>query len=205
MTATAADDRVAAAFAARNGPAAGLAGQAGDLVAAALAMAGRFHAGGTLVVFGTGGASTDAQHVAVEFMHPVIVGKRALPAISLTSDVATLTGLAGRGGPDGVFGYQIGLLAEPGDIALGIATGDDGQAVAGGLRAARERGLLTVALVGGDGSAIAGSGAADYVLTAASADPRVVKEVQVTAYHVLWELVHVFLEQPAVLGPGAVR
>ena len=46
--------------------------------------------------------------------------------------------------------------------------------------------------------------AADHVLLTPSADPRVVKELQVTAYHVLWELVHVFFEQPGVLGPGVV-
>ena len=62
------------------------------------AMAVRFHQGGKLVMFGTGGSSTDAQHVAVEFVHPVIVGKRALPAISLTTDVATVTGVAARDG-----------------------------------------------------------------------------------------------------------
>ena len=61
-------------------------------------MALRFHRGGKLVVFGTGAASTDAQHVAVEFVHPVIVGKRALPAISLTSDAATVTGVAASEG-----------------------------------------------------------------------------------------------------------
>ena len=56
----------------------------------------------------------------------------------------------------------------------------------------------------GDGGAIATSKAVDHVLVAASADPRVVKEMQVTAYHVLWELVHVFFEQPGVLGPGVI-
>ena len=74
---------------------ASFAGQAAAVAAACHQMAIRFHQGGKLVVFGTGGSSTDAQHVAVEFVHPVIVGKRALPAISLTSDVATVTGIAG--------------------------------------------------------------------------------------------------------------
>ena len=66
-------------------------------------MALRFHQGGKLIVFGTGGSGTDAQHVAVEFVHPVIVGKRALPAISLTSDVATVTGIAARSGMAAIF------------------------------------------------------------------------------------------------------
>ena len=83
-------------FGLRDGAAEDLAGQADAVAAACHAMAVRFHQGGRLVVFGTGSPSTDAQHVAVEFVHPVIVGKRALPAISLTADVATVTGIAER-------------------------------------------------------------------------------------------------------------
>ena len=87
--------------------------QAGEVAAACHAMAVRFHQGGKLVVFGTGAASTDAQHVAVEFVHPVIVGKRALPAISLTTDVATVTGVAARAGMDGIFAHQIRYWPRP--------------------------------------------------------------------------------------------
>jgi len=154
--------------------------------------------------FGTGGASTDAQHVAVEFVHPVIVGKRALPAISLTTDVATVTGIAERAGVAAIFAHQIRYLADPADIALGMSADGNTASVLAGLEAARERGLLTIALAGGDGGQLAASKAADHVLLTPSADPRVVKELQVTAYHVLWELVHVFFEQPGVLGPGVV-
>ena len=92
------DDDVAALFARRQAPVEDLAGQAGAVATTCHAMAVRFHQGGKLVVFGTGTESTDALHVAVEFVHPVIVGKRALPAISLTADVATVTGLAASGG-----------------------------------------------------------------------------------------------------------
>src|ERR1019366_6819384 len=99
--------------------------QAGRVAAASHAMAVRFHQGGKLVVFGSGGPSSDAQHVAVEFVHPVIVGKRALPAISLTSDMATVTGVAERAGMAGIFAHQIAILAEPADIALGISTDGD--------------------------------------------------------------------------------
>jgi D-sedoheptulose 7-phosphate isomerase len=191
-------------FELRSDPARDLASQAGTVAEACHAMAARFHRGGTLVVFGTGGRSADAQHMAVEFVHPVIVGKRALPAISLTTDVATVTGIAEREGMDAIFAHQLRYLAGPDDIALGIsADGDDGS-VLGGLETARSLGLLTIALVGGRGGRIAASGAADYLLAAASDDPRVIKEVHVTMYHVLWELVHVFFEQPGVLAPGVV-
>src|SRR5215813_1591881 len=113
-------------FELRSDPARELARQAAAVAAACHAMAVRFHRGGKLVVFGAGGPSTDAQHVAVEFVHPVIVGKRALPAISLTADVATLTGIASRVGVDETFAHQMRVLGEPADIALGISThGDD--------------------------------------------------------------------------------
>jgi len=191
-------------FEMRIGPTEALAGQADAVAAACHAMAVRFHQGGKLVVFGTGGASTDAQHVAVEFVHPVIVGKRALPAISLTTDVATVTGISDRDGVAAIFAHQIRFLADPADIALGLSADGNNLSVLAGLEAARELGLLTIALAGGDGGQIAVSKAVDHVLLTASDDPRVVKELQVTAYHVLWELVHVFFEQPGVLGPGVV-
>ena len=202
MTRLPTDDDVAALFARRQAPIEDLAGQAGAVAVTCHAMAVRFHQGGKLVVFGAGGPSTDAQHVAVEFVHPVIVGKRALPAISLTTDVAAVTGIAEREGMDAIFSHQLRYLAAPSDIALGIcATGDCGSVLAG-LAAARQIGMLTIALAGGDGGAIAAGPAADHVLLARSDDPRVVKEIHVTMYHLLWELVHVFFEQPGALSPG---
>ena len=99
-------------------------------------MARRFAAGGKLIVFGSGAAATDAQHLAVEFVHPVIVGKRALPALSLAADVATLTGVASRDGVREVFARQLRLLADPGDIALGLYADGRCELVGAGLAAA---------------------------------------------------------------------
>jgi len=197
----AAGDDAARAFERRAEPTLALAGQAEAIAAACHAMAVRFHEGGKLVVFGTGSASTDAQHVAVEFVHPVIVGKRALPAISLTTDVATVTGVAAREGMDAIFSHQLRYLAAPEDIALGISADGNCASVLAGLVTAKELGLLTIALAGLDGGAIAASPAVDHTLLASSDDPRLVKEMHVTIYHVLWELVHVFFEQPGVLAP----
>ena len=88
-------------------------------------------------------------------------------------------------------------------MALGISQDGRCGSVRRGLERARELGMLTVALSGG-GTAPAGlAGLADHLVTVPSDDPRVVKEVHVTAYHVLWELVHVFLERPDVLSEGA--
>lgn len=181
-------------------PVEGVATDADAVGRAGHAMAARFHGGGKLIVFGNGGATTDAQHVAVEFVHPVIAGKRALPAVSLTADVATVTGVADQVGLAEVFAHQLRYLAEPADIALGIATNSDCRGVLRGLATAHDLGLLTVALAGGDGGAVAASPLVDHVLVARSTNPRVVKEVHVTTLHLLWELVHVFLERPGVLA-----
>ncbi|KEI44995.1 D-sedoheptulose-7-phosphate isomerase [Saccharopolyspora rectivirgula] len=178
--------------------------EAEKIVNACHAMAVRFHRGGKLVVFGNGGTSTDAQHVAVEFVHPVIVGKRALPAISLTNDIATLTGVAAGVGMDEVFAHQIHHLADPVDIALGISSDGECENVLRGLQVSRQLGLLTIALTGGSGGKIA-SAELDHVLNVRSSDPRVVKEMHVTTYHVLWELVHVFFEQPSCLESEVVK
>jgi len=104
----------------------------------------------------------------------------------------------------GIFAHQLRYLARPADIALGMSADGNCASVLSGLLTARELGMLTIALVGGDGGAIAASPAVDHLLVTRSNDPRVVKEMHVTCYHVLWELVHVFFEQPGVLGPGVV-
>ncbi len=196
-------------FARRDGPGRALALDASTVASACHAIASQLHRGGKLLVFGMGAAATDAQHIAVEFVHPVIVGKRALPALSLTNDVATVTGLLSDGGAE-VFAHQVVHLGRPEDVALGVSTDGCCPAVLRGLEVAHERRLLTVALVGGNGgpigpSSIVASPAVDHAIPVHSDDPRVIKEVQVTTYHVLWELVHVFLEQPGVLAPEVIR
>ncbi|MEV0804846.1 SIS domain-containing protein [Micromonospora sp. NPDC050200] len=193
------------AFARRVAPAEALAGDAPQVAKACYDMSGRFRRGGKLIVFGNGGPATDAQHVVVEFVHPVIVGKRALPAVSLTSDTATLTGIARTEGFDEVFAAQLRLLAAPEDIALGLSADGRCVNVRRGLEAARDLGMLTVALVGGDGGDIGRGGVADHVVVARSDDPCIVKEVHVTIYHLLWEMVQVFLEQPGPSEPAVIR
>jgi len=197
VTSSSLDAVVAEAFARRDAPVRGLGDDATALALACRDMAGRFTRGGRLLVFGNGAGATDAQHVAVEFVHPVIVGKRALPALSLVADAATLMGVAARRGLDGVYAHQVEVLGRPDDIALGLSGDGRCANVRAGLRAARDAGLLTVALVGGDGGDVLARGEADHCLVIGSDDPLVVKEGHVTAYHLLWELVHVFFDSPA--------
>ncbi len=170
-----------AAFERRVAPLLALGEDAQALAVACRDMAARFTSGGRLLVFGNGAGATDAAHVAVEFVHPVTVGKRALPALSLAGDD---------------FAHQVRTLGRPSDIAMGFS-GTGSPSVAAGLAAARSAGLLTVALAGSGGAC-----EADHCLTIASDDPLVVKEGHVTAYHLLWELVHVFFDSPEALSPG---
>ncbi|WP_221762229.1 SIS domain-containing protein [Nonomuraea sp. WAC 01424] len=187
---------VSSAFDRRVAPGGALAEEAARIALVCRAMALRFADGGRLLVFGDGGGSADAQHVAVEFVHPVVVGKRALPALSLSHDAAHLTAVAGSLGFEEVYAAQVRLLATEKDIALGFSSGGRRAAVARGLGAARERGLLTIALVGEAEGEGGGGPVADHVLAARSGDPLVVREIHMTVYHLLWELVHVFLDQP---------
>lgn len=195
---------VAEAFARREVPVQGLAEDATALARACRDMAARFTRGGRLLVFGNGAGATDAQHIAVEFVHPVIVGKRALPALSLVSDAATVMGVAARRGLDEVYAHQVEVLGRPDDIALGLSGDGRCANVRAGLRAARDAGMLTVALVGGDGGDILAGAEADHCVVVRSDDPLVVKEGHVTAYHLLWELVHVFFDSPDS-SPGQAR
>ena len=169
---------------------------------ACLDMARRFEQGGRLLVFGEGAEATDAAHVSVEFVHPVLVGKRALPAIALTTDAGAITGLLRRGTGD-VFARSLRLLGREQDIALGISRAAPSLAVNEGLLAARDIGMLTL-LLAGEAAAVPGAGTTrpnesvadgfDFEFTVPSTDPLLVQEVQETLYHVMWELVHVFFE-----------
>jgi D-sedoheptulose 7-phosphate isomerase len=183
-------EQLGAAFARRENAGQALLSQAGGLVQAARAMAGRFEKNGRLFTFGVGVAAADAQHVAVEFLHPVIVGTRALPAIALTND-PSLTTDTDAAGLD-VFAGVLRTQGTPGDIALGLSLQGRCPSVARGLQAAGQLGMLTIGLAGGE---LAGAVArhAQHGVVVAHADVLAVREMLVTAYHILWELTHCFL------------
>ena len=148
-------------------------------------MAERFAREGRLIAFGRSPAArSDARHVAVEFVHPVIVGKRALPAL----------GLAGEGGD---LERQVELIALAGDIAMAFGADEDGGEAARALATARRRGCLTIAFC---------RCRAEWEFIPPSRDRFVRQELVETLYHVLWELVHVFFEHRGLLeGRGARR
>jgi D-sedoheptulose 7-phosphate isomerase len=179
-------------------PEAFFAAQAANIAEACWAIARRFHQGGRLLAFGNGAWATDAQHVSVEFVHPVIVGKRALPALALTNDSATLSSMLATENAGMTFAYHLKTLARPQDIALGFSPHGNCSNVVTALEIARSLGLLTLGLTGGDGGMLKLS-RPDFCFVVQSLDPLAIQETHETLYHVLWELVHVFFEHEGLL------
>lgn len=172
--------------------------EAGRIAEACWAMARRFSKGGRLLAFGNGAQATDAQHVSVEFVHPVIVGKRALPALALTNDSATMSGMMAKGSTDKLFIHQIRIMARPQDIAMGFSLDGNDANILDALNLAKRMGLLTLCLAGGDGG-LSKVTEVDYDFVIQSNDPFAIQETHETLYHVLWELVHIFFEHEGLL------
>jgi D-sedoheptulose 7-phosphate isomerase len=132
-------------------------------------MSDRFLRGGRLLAFGRGPYATDAQHVSVEFVHPIIVGKRALPALDLSI----------------LPGPWLEAILCPDDIVMGFGPPDGDQEIDAALQIATNRGAMTFALPGRAGS---------YTLDPSSQNPFIHQELIEILYHTLWETVHVFFE-----------
>jgi len=161
------------------------------------AMAERFVRGGQLYVMGNGGSATDAQHVAVEFFHPIIEKRKPLPALALTADQALVTAISNDRDFAKIFADQLRVLARPGDMALAISTSGQSPNLVQALEAARERGLLTIAFTGKDGGRLAEL--AEYCFVVPSFSIHRIQETQVTLYHIVWDLVHVALGEDDVI------
>ena len=163
----------------------------------ARAMADAFVRGGRLYVMGNGGGATDAQHVAVEFCHPIVEKRRALPALALTTDTALLTAISNDRDFAKVFGDQLRALARPGDMALALSTSGQSPNLVHGLEVARAMGLVTIAFTGKDGGRLVD--VADHAFVVPSFSIHRIQETHVALYHVVWDLVHLALGEDDVL------
>ena len=163
----------------------------------AAAMAQAFDAGGRLFVMGNGGSSCDAAHVSVEFMHPIIEKRPALPALALTTDTALLTAVGNDQDFALAFLEQMRMLGRPGDIALGISTSGKSANVNRALAAAREAGLLTVGFSGRDGGRM--PELCEYCFTVPSFSIHRIQETHEIMLHILWDLIHVIRGEEDVI------
>src|SRR6267378_6393961 len=169
------------------------------VIAASLDLAKAFHRGSKLLVCGNGGSATDAQHVAVEFMHPITVGRRALPAICLANDMAMVTAVANDVGFEDVFTRQIIALGSAGDVLLGISTSGNSENLMHAFATARRMKLVTIGFAGDDGGKMARSGGLlDYCLTVPTSSIHRIQETHVALYHIMWDMVHTFLQSKSL-------
>lgn len=150
-----------------------------------------FRAGRKLILFGNGGSAADSQHIAAEFVGRFYLQRRALPAIALTVNTSALTGIGNDFGFAQVFERQVEALGESGDAVIGLSTTGNSENVVRGLRAAQSAGLVTVALVGADGGAMAAH--ADHLVRVPSTDTPRIQECHILLGHVWSELVEAAL------------
>ena len=170
---------------------------AAELESCVRAVAERFRGGGRLLVMGNGGSACDAEHVAVEFIHPIIEKRKALPAMALSAASATLTAIANDTDFSHVFTRQLELVARPGDVALGISTSGASANVLRGLKQARAQGLLTIGFAGRDGGRM--PDVCDHCFTVKTWSIHRVQETHTLLLHLLWDQVHVALGEDDVL------
>ncbi|GAB3584060.1 D-sedoheptulose-7-phosphate isomerase [Calidifontibacter terrae] len=159
-------------------------GAAGEDLIAALV------AGRTLLVAGNGGSAAIASHVAAEFIGKCIHDREPLPAINLAESLSSITAIGNDYGYDKVFSRGVAAHGRAGDVLLAMSTSGTSPNVVAALATARERGMLTIAMTGEGGAALAGS--VDHLLVVPSRSTPRIQEV-----HMLWT--HAWCEAVDVL------
>ncbi len=160
-------------------------------------MARRFSEGKKLLVMGNGGSLCDALHFAVEFTHPIIEKRRAFPAISLMTDIASITAISNDTDYSRVFVDQLQLFGQPGDMALVVSTSGKSPNLIYAVETARELQMLSIAWLGKDGGRLAEM--ADYAFIVPSYSIHRIQEVHATLVHVAWDLIHIALGEDDVI------
>ncbi|MGH9487399.1 MAG: D-sedoheptulose-7-phosphate isomerase [Terriglobales bacterium] len=160
-------------------------------------MAAAFRNGNRLWVMGNGGSACDAQHIAVEFVHPIIEKRRALPALDLVSQAAVVTAISNDKDFAKVFVDQLQLWGRAGDMVITLSTSGQSPNLVYALEMARQRDMLTVGFSGKDGGRL--QDAAEYCFTVPSFSTHRIQESHVALLHILWDLIHVALGEEDVV------
>lgn len=157
------------------------------IVQVATLIANAFQNGNKVLLFGNGGSSTDAAHIAAEFVGRYQRDRVPLPAIALATDIAAITCIANDYGYEELFARQVRAHGRKGDIAIGISTSGNSPNVLKGVAAARDGGLTTIAWTGANGGKLAAL--VDYPFIVPSTVTSRIQESHITLGHVLCELV----------------
>lgn len=161
------------------------------------AMAQAFDRGAKLLAMGNGGSSCDATHCSVEFMHPIIQKRPALPAVALTTDTAIMTGVGNDQDFSMVYAAQLRMLGRPGDMALGVSTSGKSANINRALRTAKERDMMTIGFAGRDGGRM--PEVCDFCFIVPSFSIPRIQETHETLLHIVWDLIHVIRGEEDVL------
>ena len=143
--------------------------------------------GRKILVFGNGGSAADSQHMAAELVGRFKMERKALPAIALTVNTSSLTAIANDYGYEFVFSRQIEALGAKGDAAFGISTSGNSKNVIEALRKAKEMGLKTIALTGGDGGKM--KEMCDVSIMVGTRDTPRVQESHIMIIHIICSLI----------------
>jgi D-sedoheptulose 7-phosphate isomerase len=141
---------------------------------------------GKILIFGNGGSAADAQHLAAELVNRFKKERAPLPAIALTTDTSILTAVANDYDFSQIFSKQILALGKKGDMALGISTSGKSSNVISALKVAKELGLYTVGLSGGDGGLM--KEVCDYLILVPSFETPRIQEGHLLFLHIFSEL-----------------
>lgn len=166
-----------------------------QIVTAGQAMAQAFANGATLLAFGNGGSTTDAQDLVTDLLNPPFPHWQPLPAIALTNDIAVVTAVGNDVGFDNVFARQVIAYGRKGDIAVGISTSGNSANVLAALEQAKKQGLLTIGLAGYDGGKMLRARSIDVCINAPSDHIPRIQEAQATVYHALLDVIHALLHE----------
>ena len=161
------------------------------IIEVAKAIAGTFNDGNKILLFGNGGSSTDASHIAAEFVNRFKRERPGLPAIALNTDMAVITSIANDYDFSDIFARQLKALGVEGDMALAISTSGNSQNVIKALDVAKKKKMKTVLLTGSKGEKLAAKTTYSFVVPSDNT-PRV-QETHITLGHVLCLMVEEIL------------
>ncbi|MBI4824952.1 MAG: D-sedoheptulose 7-phosphate isomerase [Nitrospirae bacterium] len=150
-----------------------------------------FNSGSKLMIFGNGGSSTDAAHIAAEFVGRFKMERPALPAIDLNTNMAVVTAIANDYDFSDIFVRQLKAHAQDGDVAIGISTSGNSQNVIKAVEEAKKRRIRTIVFTGAKGGKLAAI--ADHVFAVPSSDTPRIQETHITLGHVICQMVEEIL------------
>lgn len=158
-----------------------------DILQASKLIVNSLRTGGRVFLCGNGGSAADSQHLAAELVGRLRREREAIPAVALTTDTSVLTSLANDYSFEIIFARQLEALARRGDVLIGISTSGNSLNVIRAFEKAKEKGVHTIALLGGNGGKL--KPLADYPIVVPSSDTQRIQEGHITIGHIICDLV----------------